>query len=74
MLTLREKFAADKKREAEGVFRTSDEKRMSNFLIWESAYAELWFSEKYWPDFGPADLALAVESYGARERRYGGAT
>lgn len=56
------------------IIRTSDEKRMSNFLLWESAYAELWFSDKYWPDFGPADLAQAVESYGARERRYGGAT
>jgi undecaprenyl diphosphate synthase len=35
------------------IIRTSDEMRFSNFLIWESAYAELWFSEKLWPDFGP---------------------
>jgi undecaprenyl diphosphate synthase len=55
------------------IIRTSDEKRMSNFLIWEAAYAELWFSEKYWPDFKPEDLARAVEAYAGRERRYGGA-
>ncbi len=55
------------------IIRTSDEKRMSNFLVWESAYSELWFSEKYWPDFGPEDLAMAVEAYRHRERRYGGA-
>jgi undecaprenyl diphosphate synthase len=55
------------------IIRTSDEKRMSNFLVWEAAYAELWFSEKYWPDFKPEDLARAVEAYACRERRYGGA-
>jgi undecaprenyl diphosphate synthase len=48
--------------------------RMSNFLVWESAYSELWFSDKYWPDFGPEDLAMAVDAYAARERRYGGAS
>jgi undecaprenyl diphosphate synthase len=55
------------------IIRTSDERRMSNFLIWQSAYAELWFSEKYWPDFGPEDLATAIEAYRGRERRFGGA-
>jgi undecaprenyl diphosphate synthase len=54
------------------IIRTSGEKRMSNFLTWQSAYSELWFSEKHWPDFGPADLALAVDAYGRRERRFGG--
>jgi undecaprenyl diphosphate synthase len=54
------------------IIRTSDEKRFSNFLLWESAYAELWFSAKLWPDFGPADLAEAVDAYKCRERRYGG--
>jgi undecaprenyl diphosphate synthase len=54
------------------IIRTSDEMRMSNFLVWESAYSELWFSDKYWPDFGPEDLAKAVDAYAARERRYGG--
>jgi undecaprenyl diphosphate synthase len=55
------------------VIRTSDEMRMSNFLLWEAAYAELWFCDKYWPDFRPEDLRSAVESYASRERRYGGA-
>jgi len=54
------------------IIRTSDEMRFSNFLIWESAYAELWFSEKLWPDFEAEDLAEAVEAYKGRHRRYGG--
>jgi undecaprenyl diphosphate synthase len=54
------------------IVRTSGELRVSNFLLWESAYAELHFSDKYWPDFGPEDLAEAVRVYGQRERRYGG--
>ena len=53
------------------IIRTSGEKRMSNFLIWESAYSELWFSEKYWPDFGSEDLAMAVDAYSTCERRFG---
>lgn len=55
------------------IIRTSSELRMSNFLTWESAYSELWFCEKYWPDFSPADLAAAVEAYSSRKRLYGGA-
>jgi undecaprenyl diphosphate synthase len=55
------------------IIRTSDEKRMSNFLLWESAYSELWFSDKYWPDFSPEDLAMAIEAFASRERRFGGA-
>jgi undecaprenyl diphosphate synthase len=54
------------------IVRTSGEMRFSNFLLWESAYAELYFSDKYWPDFGPEDLAEAVSAFGRRERRYGG--
>lgn len=54
------------------VIRTSAELRFSNFLLWESAYAELWFSPKLWPDFAPADLAEAVDIYRRRERRFGG--
>jgi undecaprenyl diphosphate synthase len=54
------------------IVRTSGEMRVSNFLLWESAYAELYFSGKYWPDFGPEDLAEAVRDFGLRERRYGG--
>jgi undecaprenyl diphosphate synthase len=55
------------------IIRTSDEMRFSNFLLWESAYAELYFSPKLWPDFGAEDLAAAIDSYRGRERRFGGA-
>ena len=54
------------------VIRTSGEMRFSNFLLWEAAYAELWFSSKLWPDFSASDLAEAVDSYGRRDRRFGG--
>ncbi|HRY56271.1 MAG TPA: polyprenyl diphosphate synthase [Spirochaetia bacterium] len=54
------------------VIRTSDEMRFSNFLLWQAAYAELWFSPKLWPDFGPEDLAEAIGAYRRRERRFGG--
>lgn len=53
------------------IIRTSGEVRMSNFLIWQAAYAELHFSPVLWPDFGPEDLRLAVEDYSHRERRFG---
>ncbi len=54
------------------IVRTSGEMRLSNFLLWESAYAELYFSDKLWPDFGPGDLAEAVMDFGRRNRRFGG--
>lgn len=53
------------------VIRTSGEKRLSNFLLWQSAYAELVFVDKYWPDFGKSDLEDAVHEFNRRERRYG---
>jgi undecaprenyl diphosphate synthase len=53
------------------VIRTSGELRISNFLLWEAAYAELFFSSALWPDFRRADLYAALEAYAARERRYG---
>ncbi len=59
-------------RDVDLVIRTSGEKRLSDFLLWESAYAELHFTEKMWPDFGPADLAEALTSFHGRERRFGG--
>ena len=55
------------------IIRTSGERRLSNFLLWEAAYAELVFQDVLWPDYGPEPLAAAVAEYGARERRYGGA-
>lgn len=53
------------------VIRTSGECRLSNFLLWQSAYSELLFTPVLWPDFGPEDLRSAVEDYGTRERRFG---
>ncbi|MGO4831638.1 isoprenyl transferase [Rhizobiaceae sp. 2RAB30] len=54
------------------IIRTSGELRLSNFLLWQAAYAELVFLPCYWPDFGRADLAEALRSYASRERRFGG--
>jgi undecaprenyl diphosphate synthase len=53
--------------------RTSGELRLSNFLLWEAAYAELVFQDVLWPDYGPAHLEAAVAEYRGRNRRYGGA-
>ena len=53
------------------VIRTGGEQRLSDFLLWESAYAELWFTDRMWPDFGAADLARAVADFQTRERRFG---
>jgi undecaprenyl diphosphate synthase len=52
--------------------RTGGEQRLSNFLLWECAYAELHFSKRLWPDFTKADLAEAVTDFRERERRFGG--
>ena len=54
------------------LIRTAGEQRLSDFLLWECAYAELWFTDRMWPDFGAADLAVAVRDFAARERRFGG--
>ena len=53
------------------VIRTSGELRISNFLIWQAAYAEWYFTSVYWPDFDKAELRKAVEEFSSRERRYG---
>jgi len=53
------------------LIRTSGEERLSNFLLWEAAYAELYFTETYWPDFGRDHLLQALESFDGRERRFG---
>ena len=53
------------------VIRTSGEQRLSNFLLWQAAYAELMFLDVLWPDFGPADFAAALADYARRERRFG---
>ena len=53
------------------VIRTSGEQRLSNFMLWRAAYSELYFVDKHWPDFTPADLDEALEVYTARGRRFG---
>ncbi len=53
------------------MIRTSGESRISNFMLWQVAYSELYFSDCFWPDFGPAELDKAIAWYNARERRFG---
>ena len=53
------------------LIRTSGEKRISNFLIWQLAYTEFMFLDVHWPDFSPRDLEAAINEYHRRERRYG---
>lgn len=62
----------DDVRDPELVIRTSGEQRLSNFLLWQSAYSELHFSDRLWPDFSPEDLEAAVADYAGRQRRFGG--
>jgi len=57
--------------EVDLLIRSGGERRLSDFLLWECAYAELLFWPGMWPDFGPADLRRAVEEFGSRERRFG---
>jgi undecaprenyl diphosphate synthase len=52
--------------------RTGGEMRMSNFLLWQAAYSELFFTDCLWPDFGPAEIDAALEAYAQRDRRFGG--
>lgn len=57
--------------DADLVIRTSGEQRISNFLLWQSAYAELYFTDKLWPDFGTEEFLEALSVYGGRDRRFG---
>lgn len=54
------------------IVRTGGEYRISNFLLWQSAYAELYFTDRYWPDFSREDLESALRSFAGRNRRFGG--
>jgi len=53
------------------LIRTSGEQRISNFLLWQLAYAEFYFAEVHWPDFSKEELLKAIEVYNSRDRRYG---
>lgn len=53
------------------IIRTGGDRRISNFLLWQSAYAELYVTPTLWPDFGPSDLEGAIRDFASRERRYG---
>jgi undecaprenyl diphosphate synthase len=72
----REEFArllsADAAPDVDLVIRTGGEQRMSDFLLWESAYAELLFTDVAWPEFTAADLAVAIAEFHQRQRRFGG--
>ena len=58
-------------RDPELVIRTSGEERLSNFLLWQSAYSELFFTDILWPDFDRSTLETALQAYSARRRRFG---
>lgn len=69
--TLRETLALAHVPDPDLLIRTGGEQRLSNFLLWQAAYAELYFSELLWPDFDPAALEAAVAAYSQRQRRFG---
>lgn len=54
------------------LIRTGGDQRISNFLLWQAAYAELYFTDTYWPDFGREDIDMALAEYGRRKRKFGG--
>ena len=54
------------------IFRPSGEQRLSNFMLWQSAYSELWYSDVLWPDFKIEDLHMALRDFEKRNRRFGG--
>lgn len=54
------------------LIRTSGEQRLSNFLLWQLAYTEFYFTDVHWPDFNQKELVKAIEQYNKRDRRYGG--
>jgi undecaprenyl diphosphate synthase len=63
--------SGDPARDVDLLIRTGGEQRLSDFMLWECAYAELYFTPVFWPDFGPAELARALAEFHRRERRFG---
>jgi len=70
-IDLRQYLYAPEMHDPELLIRTSGEERVSNFLLWQCAYSELYFSQKLWPEFNAEDLAEALADYGRRQRRFG---
>jgi undecaprenyl diphosphate synthase len=70
--TLAERLYAPELPDPDLLVRTSGERRISNFLLWQVAYSELVFTDTLWPDFGPEELRTAVDEYAQRRRRFGG--
>lgn len=70
--TLSDHLFFDDLKECDLIIRPSGEYRLSNFLLWQSAYSEFWFDDILWPDFKPKDLVRAVSDYQKRQRRFGG--
>ncbi len=70
---LAQAYHADEAPDVDLLIRTGGEQRLSDFLLWECAYAELYFTDCRWPDFDEAALALAMDAFCRRERRFGGA-
>jgi undecaprenyl diphosphate synthase len=68
---LRRHLYAPEMTDPELVIRTSGEQRLSNFLLWQTAYSELYFSERLWPDFDRGELERALAEYASRQRRFG---
>ena len=54
------------------IIRTGGEQRISNFLLWQCAYSEFYYTDVFWPDFGPDELDKAIAAYNSRDRRFGG--
>lgn len=69
--TIQEHLYAGAREDLDLIIRPSGEQRLSNFLLWQAAYAELWTSEVLWPDFSKADFDAALEAYANRNRRFG---
>jgi len=70
--TIRRGFYLPEMPDPDLIIRTSGELRISNFLLWQSAYSEIWVTDTYWPDFTKEEFARAIEAYQQRQRRFGG--
>ena len=70
--TISERLYTAGQNEPDFIIRPSGEFRLSNFLVWQSAYAEFWFSDVLWPDFKESDLDRAIDAFNRRDRRFGG--